>query len=252
MTQNVQGLIDLLSAPKQEVSAEEARMRRRGYWGTTLKIECSHPEHGPGQGSGVLLTKEGHFLTNAHVLESSQGEYVRMHGALTDEQIYPLRNVRELWSDPDLDLLLAQADLPVQAQDDLRILRLPTLAHENGQHKDEIRVYGFKYEVTEERTGKNIGPYGEVALTCGAGHAHEIRDPLFEKSGTKTWFSNASVEQGFSGGPVVLARTGELLGITKVGFFPEDDRRTTSYAHGYTNHEGIREFLTDYLRHTDF
>jgi hypothetical protein len=215
-----------------------------------LHLDYLHPKMGPVTGSGILLTSDGYFLTNHHVLDADHpGVQLKMHGMLDGEQTYWLGTVRRLWADESYDLVLGRCEVPPGARQDIaRGLHPPVLAHENGQRGEELRIFGFKYEVTEERTGVNFAPKEEVQL-CTAGHLHLA--PTFATGGEKkAWYSQAEVEPGFSGGPVVLARTGELLGITTAALF--DDlitHNTNSYAHIYTNHEAIREFISHYIRH---
>ena len=68
------------------------------------------------------------------------------------------------------------------------------------------------------------------------------------KMGRYSWYSDVEVEQGFSGGPVVRAATGELLGLTWGANQRSLNGRVIAHEHCFIDADAIRKLLNTYLR----
>ena len=230
----------LLGAPQPL----DARTRRAGYWGSTVHIRSYDRASDKCYiGSGLLLCASGYLITNFHVLNHSKDAQVRLHGDLAGEEGYTLTLERLLCKHQSYDLMLARCLVPKRLQRRLSGTLPPiALSSQDPPTGTEVRVYGFKNEVVEERVGRIIGKeedrsrFGRSFLPRDLHNKREV-----------AWYTDTDIEKGFSGGPVVNAATGELLGLTwaSVGFI---DEPLTN--HSYISVDGVRRVLRAYLHAT--
>ncbi|HEU4390649.1 MAG TPA: trypsin-like peptidase domain-containing protein [Blastocatellia bacterium] len=141
-----------------------------------------------GTGSGSIIDKEGHILTNYHVVQSSSQLEVQIEG-----DKYPARIVG---TDPDNDIAVIQVTAP---RDHLTVVKLGT--SKGLQVGQKVLAIG--------------NPFGlQRTLTTGviSGLERPIRDPETGRSIEGAIQTDASINPGNSGGPLLNAR-GEIVGI---------------------------------------
>ncbi len=147
----------------------------------------SRPVPQQGQGSGFLLDKEGHILTNNHVIDNAQAVDVTLFNQKKYKAVL-------VGVDKDHDLALLQIK-------DVPNLTPATLADSAGLVVGQ-RVYalGNPFGFSGTMTRGIISAIRSVAMPSG----HKIEDAIQ---------TDASVNPGNSGGPLLNSR-GEVIGIT--------------------------------------
>jgi len=144
-----------------------------------------------GAGSGVLISQDGEFLTNWHVVEKS--ESVRC--LLTDGRAFPA-NV--IGMDKDTDLALCRLVLP------------------EGEHVPFAALGDSDRLVEGDPVFVMGAPWG-MSRSISSGIISCTRRYLEEASEYTLWLqTDASISPGNSGGPVVN-QSGEVVGITARG-----------------------------------
>lgn len=142
-----------------------------------------------GQGSGFVWDKEGHIVTNYHVVENaSDVEVVFADGKSVEAEV--------LGTDPDADLAVVKVDLPAS---DLNPLPLGD--------SDELQVGQLAIALGN--------PFGqEFTMTTGIISAvgRTIRSGNSPFSIPEVIQTDAAINPGNSGGPL-LTRRGEVVGI---------------------------------------
>ena len=185
---------DTVAAAKQAVfpSLVYVRVIAEGHQSGRLeKVQAS--------GSGVIISRDGEFLTNHHVIDRAS----RIRCQLTDGSIY---SARVIGKDKDLDVALLKLEVPA------------------GTELPAARLAARHLEV------------GEVVLAMGApwGLARSVsmgivscNDRYLEGAGDYTlWYqTDAAISPGNSGGPLVDTH-GEVVGLNARG--------NTSGAQGFT------------------
>lgn len=219
--------------PGMHLSPQE---RRRSYWNNTLNIEIPTIVNGQrmiSKGSGLLLIRDGYFVTNCHVLSPEREEYVKKNGheikvrpaSFSDSQFY--------FKLDELCVFSRNHDLAVGKVSGLTD-QSPTEVFfpiEKPQCNNNICVYGYKHEVMEEKRSSisTVGFYKNLRMHNAAktvGADHFLKDMLDSKEVDKHCFtSEADIEPGWSGGPVVKYETGEFIGVT-MATASADDRAT--------------------------
>jgi V8-like Glu-specific endopeptidase len=211
-----QSLVSLLKNEESEKNTTP-QQRRKSYWENTLRIEIPIPE-GIVQGSGLMLTKDGYFITNQHVLNVGRENYSKMinqeikvrPASFSDSQFY-FRLEKICVLSKKYDLAIGKLNCNGQP--------IPNVVFAITEPKQEnpICIYGYKNEVMEERKSKitTIGYFKdktlhEAAKLVGENNIFDLDNSVERHSYT----SEAEVEPGWSGGPVVKYDTGELIGIT--------------------------------------
>ena len=142
----------------------------------------------PGQGSGVIISEQGHIVTNHHVIDGAVDGSIRI--TTHDRQQYP---VRVIGSDPVLDIAVLQVD----AEPDLRFAPLS---------------FGDSSKVRQGEMVFSVGsPFGlDGTFTDGivsSAVPRRISDsvpPLIQ--------TNTALNRGNSGGPLVNVQ-GKIIGI---------------------------------------
>ncbi len=153
---------------------------RSDYWGGV--------EEGEGSGSGSVIDKEGHILTNYHVIEGAQKLSVSLGG----DKVYPAKVVG---GDPDTDLAVIKIDPP---NDGLTVI--------NFSDSDKLLI-GQKVLA--------IGnPFG-LDRTLTTGVISGLQRPIRARNGRPiegAIQTDASINPGNSGGPL-LDKYGQMIGI---------------------------------------
>ena len=156
-------------------------------------------EGGVGHGSGFFITKQGHILTNAHVV----GDALRVRIVSADKQEKMIAEV--LRRDPARDVALLKLEETPENLD-ITILPVQTIWPNTGND-----VYAI---------GSPIARQLQDTVTRGIVSAHR-RD--FRVLGTKQDFIQADIEihGGNSGGPL-LDQYGNLVGLSVAGYTEND------------------------------
>jgi Do/DeqQ family serine protease len=144
-------------------------------------------------GSGVIVSREGHVLTNHHVIEGMSAIEVQ----LSDERSFP---AKLLGSDPVVDIAVLKIEgahlepLPLGDSEDVRVGQL-------------VFAIGNPFGLNETVTAGIISAKGRRAM----------RDSTVEYLQT-----DAAVNQGNSGGPLINLR-GEIIGINTAIYSRSED-----------------------------
>jgi len=144
-----------------------------------------------GQGSGVIVTKEGHVVTNHHVIAGQQQIQVTLHGGKT----HPAHLIGE-------DTLLDIAVLKIDAGEDFTPLKFGDSAQ--AQVGQMVFAVGNPFGLGETVTHGIISAK-ERSLS-------DSQRDLFQ--------TDAAINPGNSGGPLVNLR-GEIIGINVAIFSPD-------------------------------
>jgi serine protease Do len=163
--------------------------RLQDLWGRT-RVR-SYPTQG--QGSGVIVTKEGHVVTNHHVIAGQQQIQVTLH----DGKTHPARLIGE-------DTLLDIAVLKIDSNESFTPLKLGDSAQAKvGQMVFAVgNPFGLGETVTQ-----GIISAKERSLS-------DNQRDLFQ--------TDAAINPGNSGGPLVNLR-GEIIGINVAIFSPDKE-----------------------------
>lgn len=173
-----QNSIEVYKAVSPGVAFINTTSVRQGWFGQ---------EEGQGNGSGSVIDRDGHILTNFHVIEGAQKLTVSFGG----EKVYPARVVG---GDPDTDLAIIKIDPPVG----MTVVPLGD--------SDKL-VVGQKVLA--------IGnPFG-LDRTLTTGVISGLQRPIRARNGRPidaAIQTDASINPGNSGGPL-LDKFGKMIGV---------------------------------------
>lgn len=142
-----------------------------------------------GSGSGCIITKAGHILTNHHVVDGASDLNVTLFDGSGHQ-------AKLVGSDPNNDLAVLRIDVPAE--------RLkPVSWGDSDKLLVGVRVYALGNPFGMERT-MTAGMVSSLGRTLQADNGRLIRGVIQ---------SDAAINPGNSGGPL-LNRRGELVGIT--------------------------------------
>lgn len=144
-----------------------------------------------GQGSGVIVTKEGHVVTNHHVIAGQQQIHVTLH----DGKSYPARLIGE-------DLLLDIAVLKIDADASFTPLKFGDSSQ--AQVGQIVFAVGNPFGLGETVT--------QGIISAKERSISDNQRDLFQ--------TDAAINPGNSGGPLVNLR-GEIIGINVAIFSPD-------------------------------
>ena len=183
------------------VSIDTAGIRSEQYylWGRT-RVR-NYPTQG--QGSGVIVTKEGHVMTNHHVIAGQQKIQVTLHGG----KVYTARLIGE-------DTLLDIAVLKIESNEIFIPLKLGD--------SSQTRVGQMVFAV-----GNPFGLGETVTQGIISAKERSLSDnqrDLFQ--------TDAAINPGNSGGPLVNLR-GEIIGIN-VAIFSRDKENPAYQGVGFS------------------
>jgi S1-C subfamily serine protease len=142
-----------------------------------------------GSGSGSVLDKQGHILTNYHVIEDAR----QVQATLFDGETHPARLVG---SDPNNDLAVLKIEAPAEKL-------FPLSWGDSGKLLVGLRVYAIGNPFGLERT-LTTGIVSSLNRSLRSENNRLIRGIIQ---------TDAAINPGNSGGPL-LNRRGELVGIT--------------------------------------
>jgi len=142
------------------------------------------PRYRDGLGSGVIVSADGHIITNQHVIQNSQ----RIRARLADGREAP---VIVVGSDPDTDLAVLKIDLP-----NLPVMRLG--------RSDRVAVGDVVLAIGNPLGLSQTVTAGIVSATGRADLGVATFEDFIQ--------TDAAINAGNSGGALVNAR-GELIGI---------------------------------------
>lgn len=145
-----------------------------------------------GEGSGVIVTHEGHVVTNHHVIRGQQEIQIRLHNG----QVFPATLIGD---DPLLDI----AVLKIEGQAEFRPLK-----------------FGDSSEVRRGQIVFAVGnPFGlGETITQGIISA---RERSLSDTQRDLFQTDAAINPGNSGGPLVNLQ-GEIIGINSAIYRPDD------------------------------
>ena len=148
-----------------------------------------------GLGTGLIVTKNGYILTNAHV---SGEKYSKCYVTLVDGKTY---DGSVVWSNTDIDMAIVKIN-----QNNLKVAVLGD--------SDSIKVGGTVYAI-----GNPIGYEFQRTVTSGIISALN-RTIKFEEDGNERYMedliqTDATINPGNSGGPLINV-DGEVIGINGV------------------------------------
>ena len=148
-----------------------------------------------GLGTGLIVTKSGYILTNAHV---SGEKYSKCYVTLVDGKTY---DGSVVWSNTDIDMAIVKIN-----QNNLQVATLGD--------SDSIKVGETVYAI-----GNPIGYEFQRTVTSGIISALN-RTIKFEEDGNETYMedliqTDATINPGNSGGPLINI-DGEVIGINGV------------------------------------
>ncbi len=151
----------------------------------------------PGQGSGSIISREGHVMTNFHVIEGASEVYVTLHNNET---------------------------LPVRVLDGSRELDIALLKIESNRTDFPALTFGNSNDVRAGQIVFAVGnPFGlSGTITQGIISA---RDRRFSDSRLNYLQTDTVINKGSSGGPLVNVR-GEIVGVNVALFRGEMDSDT--------------------------
>jgi S1-C subfamily serine protease len=144
---------------------------------------------GTASGSGFVIDKEGHMLTNNHVVEGAENVTVKLGD---DDETY---DAEVVGSDPGMDLALLKVDAPEEALHPLRLGRSSEM-----EVGDPVVAIG--------------NPFG-LERTVTSGIVSALQRQIEAPNGfaiSKVIQTDAAINPGNSGGPLINAN-GEVIGI---------------------------------------
>lgn len=141
-----------------------------------------------GAGSGWVLDRNGHIVTNNHVIEGSDSIQV----TLADGSAYPARLVG---TDPATDIAVLKIDAPAE-------LLFPVDFGESANLKVGQRVFAIGNPYGLERT-MTVGIVSSLNRTLASGNGQKLKNMIQ---------LDAALNQGNSGGPLLDSR-GRLIGM---------------------------------------
>ncbi len=191
---------------------------------SVVEVDVQFSNGEPGSGSGVILTQNGYVVTAHHVIDDFVSGVVRTHDGREYRIVHPI-----VISSPrhDLTIIKIDRDGPAQAVQYNRDFVTPSVGM-------EVFVFGF-YEGM---------PFNQIGHVTDAGRDARYDNLLVED----TALTSAYVQRGFSGGAVVRADDGALIGITTYAtFHPFQRLDSAGYPSGFVPLSGLCAVLQDYL-----
>ena len=159
-----------------------------------------------GHGTGFLITDQGHFVTNEHVIDGA--EQIAAFGVGLPKGV----RARVVWADKNLDLAIVKTD------EDVSLLQPVTLFSRAAPQAIDVYSYGYPgTQFLHMRTFSEVNLEGPPTTTKG------IISRSFDSSENGLLIQHSSeIRGGNSGGPLVN-RCGQAVGInTFVGSANEE------------------------------
>jgi serine protease Do len=159
----------------------------------TKRSKATQPEVVRALGSGVIVSREGHVLTNNHVIEGM----TQIEVTLADERTFP---ARLLDTDPNVDIAILKVDAP-------KLEPLPLGDSEIVRVGQLVFAIGNPFGLSETVTAGIVSAKGR----------RTSRDSTVEYLQT-----DAAVNHGNSGGPLINLK-GEIVGINTAIYARNED-----------------------------
>lgn len=154
-----------------------------------------------GNGSGLIISKQGHIVTNHHVINGAKSIEVEFKN---DEGLKKY-NAVVVNSDNETDLAI----LKIEDEDFKEFNETPAYNFKSGLADSGEKIYAFGYPMALSKMGK------EVKVTDGI-----ISSKTGINGDVKTYQISAPIQPGNSGGPLFDDK-GNLLGINSSGLSKE-------------------------------
>ena len=148
-----------------------------------------------GTGSGAIIDRSGHILTNFHVIDGAR----RLEVTLADGSKWPARPVG---ADPSNDLAVIKIDAPVE-----NLTVIPLGDSSKLLVGQKVLVIGNPFGLDRTLT---VGIVSSLGRSIRADNGRLIRDIIQ---------TDAAINPGNSGGPV-LNSSGEVIGVSTAIFSP--------------------------------
>ena len=185
--------------PDEEINIRVYRMASPGVVNiTTTAVAYDfflNPVPQEGTGSGAIIDKAGHILTNFHVIEGAR----RLEVTLADGSKWPGRAVG---ADPSNDLAIIKTDAPVE-----QLTVVPLGDSSKLVVGQKVLVIGNPFGF--ERT-LTVGIVSSLGRSIRADNGRSIRGIIQ---------TDAAINPGNSGGPLLNA-SGEVIGVSTAIFSP--------------------------------
>jgi S1-C subfamily serine protease len=159
-----------------------------------------------GTGSGFVIDKQGHILTNNHVVDQADALEV----TTSDGTTYPAKLIGR---DTRFDLAVVQADIPA---DQLQPVKLGD--------SDQLQVGQQVIAI-----GNPYGLDGTVTSGIVSGRREAVSEPEGDGVLVNAIQTDASINPGNSGGPMLNAN-GEVIGVTTLGLMPNGGQAGLNFA----------------------
>ena len=221
-------LVDLLeeNTPAKKLDLDQ---KNRAHVRNLIKIKTNR-----GVGSGYLLTGDGYFITNHHVLPEETAEiYINKIPLSFSVQ-------RTLMRSKPHDLVLAQ--IPLRAN----YLPLVAIADHCAEERDPVRTYSFCGDKALRSHG-TIVLVDSFRLFLDMFGLHNNLSNLFARTAENTQYSDCVIGFGWSGGPVVSETTGELVGITKAIHSLDSGLGFSDQYHVFSSSAVVRKMIDYFL-----
>ncbi len=154
-----------------------------------------------GNGSGLIISKEGHIVTNHHVIKDANSIEVEFN----NEEGLKKYNAVVINSDKETDLAI----LKIEDEDFKEFNETPAYNFKSGLADSGEKIYAYGYPMALSTMGK------EVKVTDGI-----ISSKTGIDGDVKTYQISAPIQPGNSGGPLFDDK-GNLLGINSSGLSKE-------------------------------
>ncbi|MBX3381159.1 MAG: trypsin-like peptidase domain-containing protein [Phycisphaeraceae bacterium] len=175
----------------------------------TTSFEGGEESKGGATGSGTIISKQGHILTNQHVVNDGK----KFKITLADRRIVPAKLVGE---DPLTDLAILQIDM-----DELKGTDLPVAEFGNSDELaigDTVMAMGSPFALSRSVT---LGIVSNTERVFTSGFLREEVEEMQGEAGSTGQFTrwiqhDAAINPGNSGGPLVNLE-GKLVGVNTLG-----------------------------------
>lgn len=157
---------------------------------TTVSLDFFfNPVPESGSGSGSIIDKQGHILTNNHVVEKAQ----RLEVTLFDGSRWPAKIVG---ADPETDLAVIKIDAPAS-----RLLPIPVGDSSDLEVGQTVLAIGNPFGLQGTLT---VGIISSLGRTIRASSG-ELMEGVIQ--------TDAAINPGNSGGPLIDTSSGMMIGI---------------------------------------